>query len=251
MEKNEGDGMNKELTMTDGERLLRRILECPDDDAPRLIYSDWLEEQGEDERAKWIRESVWCETTEWHHKNKCPENSPCVVCVMLGLKVGGMPYAAQNGFVRSVSLTCEAFVGGQCETCKGLGWPDFASYNARNFRRDFAPPCYKCRGTGRIEGVAKELFQGHPIVDVKLVNKKPTRESPLLFEPDYYFQSSSSSNDNQPERIPDEIFAFMSEASWRFNRYFKSEASANAALSRACVAYGRQLAGLPALEVTK
>jgi uncharacterized protein (TIGR02996 family) len=31
------------------------ILECPDDDAPRLIYADWLDENGEPERAELIR----------------------------------------------------------------------------------------------------------------------------------------------------------------------------------------------------
>lgn len=30
--------------MTDGDALLRAVLEAPDDDAPRLIYADWLEE---------------------------------------------------------------------------------------------------------------------------------------------------------------------------------------------------------------
>jgi uncharacterized protein (TIGR02996 family) len=40
--------MVDELLLTDGQRLHRRILECPEDDAPRLIYSDWLEEQGEE-----------------------------------------------------------------------------------------------------------------------------------------------------------------------------------------------------------
>jgi len=31
------------------------ILECPEDDAPRLIYADWLEDEGEPERAEFIR----------------------------------------------------------------------------------------------------------------------------------------------------------------------------------------------------
>jgi uncharacterized protein (TIGR02996 family) len=34
---------------------LRAIQENPDDDAPRLIYADWLEERGDDERAEVIR----------------------------------------------------------------------------------------------------------------------------------------------------------------------------------------------------
>jgi uncharacterized protein (TIGR02996 family) len=38
---------------------LRDIREHPDDDTPRLIYSDWLEENGQPERAEFIR--VQCE----------------------------------------------------------------------------------------------------------------------------------------------------------------------------------------------
>src|SRR5262245_31852846 len=34
---------------------LRTILADPDDDAPRLIYADWLDEQGEADRAEFIR----------------------------------------------------------------------------------------------------------------------------------------------------------------------------------------------------
>ncbi len=38
---------------------LAAILDAPDDDAPRLIYADWLDEQGQCERAEFIR--VQCE----------------------------------------------------------------------------------------------------------------------------------------------------------------------------------------------
>jgi uncharacterized protein (TIGR02996 family) len=37
---------------------LQAILEAPDDDAPRLIYADWLEENGDPERAEFIRVQV-------------------------------------------------------------------------------------------------------------------------------------------------------------------------------------------------
>ncbi len=33
--------------MTDNDALLRAILDSPDDDAPRLVYADWLEENGD------------------------------------------------------------------------------------------------------------------------------------------------------------------------------------------------------------
>src|SRR3954447_18033797 len=45
--------------MTDGTALLAAIRAAPDDDAPRLIYADWLDEHGQPERAEFIR--VQCE----------------------------------------------------------------------------------------------------------------------------------------------------------------------------------------------
>jgi uncharacterized protein (TIGR02996 family) len=37
------------------EAFLQAILAAPDDDAPRLVYADWLEEHGQPERAEFIR----------------------------------------------------------------------------------------------------------------------------------------------------------------------------------------------------
>jgi uncharacterized protein (TIGR02996 family) len=45
--------------MTDHDPFLHAIVSQPDADAPRLIYADWLEEQGHAERAEFIR--VQCE----------------------------------------------------------------------------------------------------------------------------------------------------------------------------------------------
>jgi uncharacterized protein (TIGR02996 family) len=44
--------------MSDGNALLRAILDNPDDDAPRLIYADWLEEHGDPDRATFIRAQI-------------------------------------------------------------------------------------------------------------------------------------------------------------------------------------------------
>jgi uncharacterized protein (TIGR02996 family) len=41
--------------MTTEADLLRAVCETPDDDAPRLVYADWLEENGRPERAAFIR----------------------------------------------------------------------------------------------------------------------------------------------------------------------------------------------------
>lgn len=41
--------------MTDGEALLAAILAQPAEDTPRLVYADWLQENGQPERAEFIR----------------------------------------------------------------------------------------------------------------------------------------------------------------------------------------------------
>ena len=45
----------RHTAMTDGDALYRAILEQPDDDAPRLVWADWLEEHGGPDRAAFVR----------------------------------------------------------------------------------------------------------------------------------------------------------------------------------------------------
>jgi uncharacterized protein (TIGR02996 family) len=40
--------------VTHDDAFLQAILESPDDDTPRLIYADWLDEHGEPDRAEFI-----------------------------------------------------------------------------------------------------------------------------------------------------------------------------------------------------
>jgi uncharacterized protein (TIGR02996 family) len=44
--------------MTDGDALRRTVVAAPDDDTPRLIYADWLDENSQSERATFIRRQV-------------------------------------------------------------------------------------------------------------------------------------------------------------------------------------------------
>src|SRR5688572_25485946 len=41
--------------MTDADSFLEAIRASPDDDLPRLVYADWLEEHGEQAHAEFIR----------------------------------------------------------------------------------------------------------------------------------------------------------------------------------------------------
>ena len=53
---------------TDGDALFRAICENPAEDTPRLVYADWLQENGRPERAEFIR--LQCEA--W---GLCPAHS--------------------------------------------------------------------------------------------------------------------------------------------------------------------------------
>jgi uncharacterized protein (TIGR02996 family) len=44
--------------MSDAAALLAAIRAAPDDDAPRLVYADWLDEHGQPERAEFIRVQI-------------------------------------------------------------------------------------------------------------------------------------------------------------------------------------------------
>ena len=44
--------------MTEREALTRAICEAPDEDTPRLVFADWLDEHGEPDRAEFIRVQV-------------------------------------------------------------------------------------------------------------------------------------------------------------------------------------------------
>ncbi|HEY1067960.1 MAG TPA: TIGR02996 domain-containing protein [Pirellulales bacterium] len=52
------------------EPFLQAIAEAPDDDAPRLIYADWLDEQGDASRAEFIR--VQCELERLNDERATP-----------------------------------------------------------------------------------------------------------------------------------------------------------------------------------
>src|SRR5579872_1614374 len=44
--------------MKEQDALFAAILDAPDDDAPRLVYADWLDEHGQPERAEFIRVQI-------------------------------------------------------------------------------------------------------------------------------------------------------------------------------------------------
>jgi uncharacterized protein (TIGR02996 family) len=57
--------------VNDGELLLKAILANPAEDTPRLVYADWLEENGQGERAEFIRWQVAHPSTDYSTGPNC------------------------------------------------------------------------------------------------------------------------------------------------------------------------------------
>lgn len=56
------------------EEFMRDIIANPDDDIPRLIYADWLDERGKTEQAQFIR--VQCEIAKYEQRKKGEKKRP-------------------------------------------------------------------------------------------------------------------------------------------------------------------------------
>jgi uncharacterized protein (TIGR02996 family) len=120
--------------MTEQEALLRAIIAEPDDDAPRLVYANWLEEHGDRDRAAFIR--VQCELARlpephmsWLSKPTAEQQQVERRRAQLERRTRGLlrrhlkewrqdipdilyvsPSMFRRGFVETVHLSCEDFL---------------------------------------------------------------------------------------------------------------------------------------------
>ena len=241
-----------------GTLLLRAVLDSPDDDTPRLVLADWLEEHSFAERAEFIRVQVElarrrasgdgyrlelvnrelelfaAHGADWFGPTGCltPPNDR-------ERAAGGTFCVVRRGFVSHVTCTLAAFVGGPCG-CNRRG--DFVYDGLGSLH------CPVCRGSGTTTGIAAALFAAHPVTGVTLTDREPT---PIHHSGGYRPPSWHNDPDWQnPGYIPTDLY----DAVRRLNLHhiegpgpvlsFEDEATALSALSRACVLYGRSLAGL-------
>jgi uncharacterized protein (TIGR02996 family) len=72
--------------MNDETAFIRKICEEPDEDTHRLVFVDWLEEDGEPERAEFIR--LGCELATIPHPNAVGECSECGTLVGMAHEQG-------------------------------------------------------------------------------------------------------------------------------------------------------------------
>lgn len=192
---------------------LADILANPDDDVPRLIYADWLEEHGWSERAEFIR--VQCE---------------------LDRNFVGYTYADRRALEDREHAcrplwtrdphTLRGTIGGDADE-RGWGW-----HYARGFVEVVECPCQEWLAHG------PALVRAHPIRKVRLSDKRPfsgypTRRWIWMLMLDHHYLSQDASEAGLPRELYDVLPAATRRDGW------PSEADAQVALSRACLAWAR------------
>jgi uncharacterized protein (TIGR02996 family) len=137
--------------MSEREALYRAVCERPDDDLPRLVFADWLDEHGEHDRATFIR--VQCEL------EALSPASPEAARLL----------AAHHGLLKRTDW-------GERELLPaGCGWPgaDRSPYR-RGFRWQVS-----ALSVGSFLGAADDVFRAAPVTGLSLTDTHPMN-LPLL-----------------------------------------------------------------------
>lgn len=243
--------------MTEREAFVRRICEEPDCDAHLLVFADWLDECDRNPGyADYIRRGVaisrpwelnpdhdmgagWDGTIDIVTQYPPADPDHCPLCRAI---------TAQRTAPHTQALA--ASLGNM------IGMP--ADWSGR---RDSGPQYLgvRCR-RGFVSELrlpaavfvrhAAEIFRIHPVVGVTLTDRRPSdRSEPPLWG--WYWGAVFGSPGDMPYDLPAAVarkltgsVLFQSASAWRF---YDTEADAMTALSRACVAYAREQAGLPPL----
>jgi uncharacterized protein (TIGR02996 family) len=138
---------------SDGDALFRAVCEYPADDTPRLVYADWLDENGQPERAEFIR--LQCEDREYCRR--FPDLDAARTRASDLLREHGLRWELELPLLRGVS------------------WGSF-------FVRGFIDAAWVTTATALV-AVADELFAAAPIRHLTLDRVSPGPFSKFLGRP--------------------------------------------------------------------
>ncbi len=176
---------------------LASIREMPDDDNRRLIAADFLEDNGEGERAEFVRVGVAFDAVKGKAKSRVQRvkrQSLHLRLFKLFQSVGKLPWIGlkpcadhghpyrfmsasegpvevewSRGFVSRVSGPLGSLIGGRgCNRCVGGGREPTDRHG-----NVYVGECPDCNGTGRTPGVLRELVRREPVTAVALSDIHP------------------------------------------------------------------------------
>lgn len=227
--------------MTDEAALLAAVIADPDDDTVRLAMADWWDENGQPERAEFCRVQV--------ELARMPEHPPKDICTRKALPA---------------NRRCDG-----CKTC--TAWKAKRDALRRRERAILVPMNEQFNrwhagigcglhkwdwSRGFVSSItlaaaafmqhAEAIFRAQPVTGVALSDKNPGHN-----QGDYHWIAPDScwatNEGNRSFVLPFEIMKCHLPGGPYTAHRFQTDAAARTALSRACVSYGRKLAGLPSL----
>lgn len=231
--------------MTEGDMLLRAVLASPEDDTPRLVYADWLEENDRGKQAEYIREMVACDSGDYRE-----QRARCISWDMMSGEPAD-PDAAHRPTLTEITGLMNADKRDDGWECQRWYW--------RGFVERIALPL------GAFLNHAKAIFRTHPVVSVRLTCRAPRQDGPKTWHwythPRYNRRGMDRSRPVRPSTSTNLILydfvsfltshrnknTFTGHAGYHNFNYATAELAYDD-LSRACVGYGRWLAGLPKMD---
>jgi uncharacterized protein (TIGR02996 family) len=212
----------------DATALVRAVLESPADDAPRLVFADYLEEQGDPVRAEFIRLQIAgaqepCVDSGIHPGDRCDDPN-CRGCRQFRDRAAELLRSPGFG---------EGIWGGWDAPVAGV-W----------FERGFVEEVSVV--AERFVETAGRLFALHPIRAVRLSGRMPRLSSTAAV----WIREQPRSSGIAQALVPTPVFELLEAhpvmGKGLLLRGYPTHEVANRALSEACVRFGRREAGLAA-----
>lgn len=210
--------------------LLLAIREDPDDDAPRLIYADWLDDNGQPLRGEFIRAQI--------------------ANFRRGVKHG-------DGLNRELEILNEfpAFLGIGCDDMSNYGWNgtgetdiEYNSGAEATYSRGFIDAA-RC-SLSWWERHGEIVAAVHPVGGVRLINKSPSKFQRSVADggdwawgwmnPELRWSEHGKDLLDREEAIPHKIAVFLTGGSFNGLRYeYPTKLQAEEDLSEACLRWAR------------
>lgn len=239
--------------MDTGEALLRAVLADKADDLPRLVYADYLEENGDADLAEFIR--IQCELAKPEHKLPAAiagvSGCICRTCLLKTrerelwgrhhrewftpdrhfvtisrvqlARVNGPVTLVERGFIAEVRCTFDGWRGIECE-CRG--------------QAGFTRACESCGCLRAAPGIGPQIVKRHPVERVVITDKVPWewRDNPRTYG---WFDGTGIYGPpiNVSHIIPPDVARFLLPAMTKTADQYTAESpeAANKALSDALV----------------
>lgn len=257
--------------------LLKAVCERPDDDLPRLVAADWLDENGESARAEFVRVQIeMAKLSEpdlktigrisfgddrdvgWRHGGLCTRCRE-TACRYHALENRQTELAATRFEEWFPGLRELIPMGDDCRQYITRGFPSriecslqafmggpcsydlraAGGYGARNIPCA-RTTCKKCNGTGRLPGLVDTVGAKWPITEVRLTDRDPHE----------IFHHRAGHVDSEGILVTTTRFGFWPDSIPFFdcNQTFPTIEAAHSALSSAIIDLSRERCGLGKLK---